>query len=135
MMTIFVLLSRIENLLFHRNLFVFNGSNGLHRNDSLPPHPTLLEFFKSLTNRKYTFPSESISFQWIQWNPSERLYTPSSNMCGIFQSLSRKENELFHRNLFVSNGSSTLGRTFHHYTSGFPTGVWSTVLDMLVFFL
>ena len=79
-------------------------------------------FSKSLTNRKWTFPSESIRFQWIRWTPSERLSTPSSNMSGIFLSLSRIENELFHRNLFVSNGSNTLGRTLHHYTSGFPMG-------------
>ena len=77
-------------------------------------------FSKSLTNRKWTFPSESIRVQWIRWTPSERLSTPSSNMSGIFLSLSRIENELFHRNLFVSNGSNTLGRTLHHYTSGFP---------------
>ena len=57
-------------------------------------------FSTSLTNRKWTFPSESIRFQWIRWTPSERLSTPSStSMSGIFQSLSRIENELFHRNL------------------------------------
>ena len=67
-------------------------------------------FSKSLTNRKGTFPSESIGFQWIRWTPSERLSTPSSNMRGIFLSLSRIENELFHRNLLVSNGSDGLHR-------------------------
>ena len=41
-------------------------------------------FSKSLTNRKWTFPSESIRVQWIRWTPSERLSTPSSNMSGIF---------------------------------------------------
>ena len=75
---------------------------------------------KSLTNRKRTFLLESTHFQWIRWTPSERLSTPSSNMSGIILSLSLIENELFHRNLFVSNGSNTLGRTLHHYTSGFP---------------
>ena len=35
-----------------------------------------LDFSKSLTNRKSTFPSESIRFQWIRWTPSERLSTP-----------------------------------------------------------
>ena len=41
-------------------------------------------FSKSLTNRKWTFPSESIRVQWIRWTPLERLSTPSSNMSGIF---------------------------------------------------
>ena len=63
---------------------------------------------------KCTFPSESIRFQRIRWTPSERLSTPSSNMSEIFLCLSRIENELFHRNLFTSNGSNTLGRTLHH---------------------
>ena len=67
-------------------------------------------FSKSLTNRKWTFPSESIRFQWIRWTPSERLSTPSSNMSGIILSLSGIENEIFHRNLFVSNGSDWLHR-------------------------
>ena len=31
-----------------RNLFVSNGSNGLHRNDFLPPYPTLSGIFLSL---------------------------------------------------------------------------------------
>ena len=99
-----------ENELFHRNLFVSNGSNGLHRNDFPPSHPTWVEFFKSPTNRKWTFPLESLRVQWIRWTPSERLSTPSSNMSGIFLRLSRIENELFHRNLFVSNGSDGLHR-------------------------
>ena len=67
-------------------------------------------FSKFLTNRKWTFPSESTRVQWIRWTPSERLSTPLSNMSGIFLSLSRIENELFHRNLFVSNGSDGLHR-------------------------
>ena len=67
-------------------------------------------FFKSLTNRKWTFPLESFRVQWIRCTPSERLSTPSSNMSRIFLSLSRTENELFHRNLFVSNGSDGLHR-------------------------
>ena len=105
-------------------------------------------FSKSLANGKWTFPSESIRFQWIRWTPSEWLPTPSSDMGGIFLSLSRIElnfsigiypfpmdpmdsigttfhpliqhawiflslspieNALFHWNLFVSNGSNTLG--------------------------
>ena len=41
-------------------------------------------FSKSLTNRKWTFSSESIRVQWIRWTPWERLSTPSSNMSGIF---------------------------------------------------
>ena len=34
-----------RNELFHRNLSVSNGSDGLHRNDFPPPHPTWVEFF------------------------------------------------------------------------------------------
>ena len=107
---IFLSLSRIENELFHRNLFVSNGSDGLHRNDFPPSHPTWVEFFKAPTNRKWSFPLESLRVQWIRWTPSERPSTPSSNMSGIFLRLSRIENELFHRNLFVSNGSDGLHR-------------------------
>ena len=69
-----------------------------------------MEFFKSLTNEKCTFPSESIRVQRIRWTSSERLSTLSSNMSGIFLSLSRIENQLIHRNLFVSNGSDGLHR-------------------------
>ena len=36
----FLSLSRIEKCTFHRNLFASNGSDGLHRNDFPPPHPT-----------------------------------------------------------------------------------------------
>lgn len=39
---------------------------------------------------------------------SERLSTPSSNMGEISSSPSRTEYALFHRNLFVSNGSPPL---------------------------
>ena len=42
---IFLSLSLKENELFSWNLFVSNGSDGLHRNDFLPPHPTWVEFF------------------------------------------------------------------------------------------
>ena len=70
---------------------------------------------------KCTFPSESIRFQWIRWTPSERLSTPSSNMSGIFLSLSRIENELFHRNLFVSNASKHLVGL---YTTRLPVFRW-----------
>ena len=61
-----------------------DGSNGLHRNDFQPPLHMSGNFSKSLTNRKYTFPMESIRVQWIQWTPSERLSTPSYNMSGNF---------------------------------------------------
>ena len=71
-------------MLFQWNLFVSNRSNGLHRNDFQPPLQHELKFFKSLTNRKYTFPMESIRVQWIQWTPSDRLSTPSYNMSGNF---------------------------------------------------
>ena len=94
--------SRIENELFHRNIFVSNLYDGLLRKDFPSPHLTWVKF---LTNRKWTFPSESIRVQWIRWTPSERLSTPSSNMSGISLSLSQIENELFHRNLFVFNRS------------------------------
>ena len=66
---------------------------------------------KSFTNRKCTFLSDSIRVQWIRWTPSERLATPSSNMSEIFLSVSRIENILFHRNLFVSNGMEELYTT------------------------
>ena len=110
----FLSLSLIENELFYWNLFVCNGSDGLHRTTF---HPLIQHgwiFFKSLTNREWTFPLESFRVQWIRWTPSERLFNPSSNMSGIFLRLSRTENGLFHRNLFVSHGSNTLGRTLHH---------------------
>ena len=77
-MEIFLSLTRIENILFRWNLFVSDGSNGLHRNDFQPPLHMSGNFSKSLTNRKYAFPVESIRVQWIQWTPSERLSTPST---------------------------------------------------------
>ena len=33
-------ITNIKKELFHRNLFVSNGSDGLHGNAFLPPHPT-----------------------------------------------------------------------------------------------
>ena len=51
-------------------------------------------------------------------------FYPPSNMSGIFLSLSRVENELFHRNLFVSNASNTLGRTQGLYTTRIPVFRW-----------
>ena len=89
-----------------------------------PFHPLIQQEwnFLSLSRiEKCTFPSESIRFQWIRWTPSERLSTPSSNMSGIFLSLSRIENELFHRNLFVSNGSDGLHR--NDFPPSHPTWV------------
>ena len=80
----FLSLSRIENILFRRNLFVSDGSDGLHRNDFEPPLRQEWKFSKSLTNRKFTFPMESIRVRWIRWTPSERLSTPSYNMRGNF---------------------------------------------------
>ena len=98
------------------NLFESKGYNGFHWNGFSPPHTTGVEFSKSLTNRKMhfsigttfypliqhewtlsksltnrksTFPSDSIRAQWIQWTPSERLSTLSSNMSGIFLIISR----------------------------------------------
>ena len=73
---------------------------------------------KSLKNRKYTFLSDSIRVQWIRRTPSGRLSTPSSKMSEIFLSLSRIENILFHRNLFVSNGMVEL------YTTTLPVFRW-----------
>ena len=75
------------------------------------PSSNMSGIFLSLSRiEKWTFPSESIRVQWIRWTPSERLSTPSSNMSGIFLSLWRIVNEVFHRNLFVSNGSDGLHR-------------------------
>ena len=82
-------------------------------------------FSKSLTKRKWTFLLESIRVQWIRWSPSERLSTPSSNMGGIFLSLSRIENVLFHWNLFVSNGSDGLHR--NDFPPPHPTWVVSGI--------
>ena len=69
-------------------------------------------FPKSLTNKKYTFPSESIRFQWIRWTPSERLSTPLSNMymCGLFLSLSRIEKRTF----LSESIHDELGKTLTH---------------------
>ena len=75
--------SRIENMLFQWNLFVSDGSDGLHRNDFQPPRTHKWKcgnYSKSLTNRKYAFPVESIRIRWIRWTPSERLSTPTYNM-------------------------------------------------------
>ena len=63
---------------------------------------------------KCAFPLESIRVQWIRWTPSERLSTPSSNMSGIFLSLSRIENEL-------SNGSD--GLQWNDFPPPHPTRV------------
>ena len=59
---------------------------------------------KYLTNRTWTFPSESVRVQRIRRIPSERFSTPSSNISELFRSLARIEHGLFHRNRFVSNG-------------------------------
>ena len=68
--------------------------------------------------------SFSIGIYSFPMDPMDSIGTtfyPSSNTEWNFpKSLTNRRNELFHWNLFVSNGSPTLGRTFHHYTSGFP---------------
>ena len=51
----FLSLSRIENELFHWNLFVYSGSDGLHRNDFSTPHPTWVEFFYVSHEQKMDF--------------------------------------------------------------------------------
>ena len=113
-------LSRIENVLFHRNLFVSNGSDGLHRNDFPPPHPTWAEFFNSLANRKWTFPSESIRVQWIRWTPSERLSTPFIQHERNFSKSLTNRKWTFPSESIRVQCIQTLGRTLHHETSGFP---------------
>ena len=62
---IFLSLLRTENQHLRWNLFVSNGSNGLDRNNFLPPLQHEWNFSKCLRNRKYTFPVESIHVQWI----------------------------------------------------------------------
>ena len=37
---------KIEHRRSHRNRFVSDGSDGYHRRDFLPPHPTKVNFFK-----------------------------------------------------------------------------------------
>ena len=70
---------------------------------------------------KCTFPSGIYSFPMDPMDSIGTTFYPSSNTEWNFpKSLTNRRNELFHWNLFVSNGSPTLGRTFHHYTSGFP---------------
>jgi len=101
-------------VLFQWNLFVSDGSNGLHWNNFRPLVQGNMSgnFSKSFTNRKYTFPVESIRFQWIQWTPSEWLSTPSykATWVGIFLSLPRIENILFQWNLFAFDGANGLHR-------------------------
>ena len=95
---------------------------------------------------KCSFPSESIRFQWIRWTPSERLSTLSSNMGGIFLSLPRIENELFHWNLYVSSGSDGLHRNdfppphptwaeffyvSHEQKMNFSIGIYSFPMDQM----
>ena len=96
-------------------------------------------FFKSLTNRKWTFPLESFRVQWIRWTPSERLSTPSSNMSRIFLRLSWIEYELFHRNLIrwtpserLSTPSSNMSGIFlslSRIEMNFSIGIYSCPMD------
>ena len=67
------------------NLFVSDGSDGLHRNDFRPPLTAWWQFSKCLTNRNSTCPMESIRVRWIRWTPSERLSTPSDSLMTIFE--------------------------------------------------
>jgi len=104
MSRIFLSFPRIENELFHWKLFVSNGSDGLYRNDFLPPHPAWVESFCKSQSR-----TENELFNWNLFvsnrsnglAPLERHSTPWNNMSGIFLSLSRIENVFFHWNLFV----------------------------------
>ena len=77
MRVIFLSLSRIEKMCFSIGIY----SCPMDPMDSIGTTFHLLihhewDFCKSLTNRKWTFPSESIRVQWIRWTPSELLSTP-----------------------------------------------------------
>ena len=88
--------------------------------------------FKS-TNRKWSFPLESIPFQWIRWTPSERLSTPSSDMGGIFLSLSRIEmNFSIGIYPFPMDPMDSIGTTFHpliqhewNFSKSLANGKWT----------
>ena len=81
----FLSVLRTETPLVRWNLFVSDGSDGLHRNDFRPPLNALWQFSKCLTNRNFTCPMESIRVRWIRWTPSERLSTPSERLMTIFK--------------------------------------------------
>ena len=66
------------------NLFVPDGSDGLHRNDFRPPLNAWWQFSKCLKKRNSTCPMESIRVRWIRWTPSERLSTPTERLVTIF---------------------------------------------------
>ena len=92
---------RIENGLFHWNLFLSNASDGIHRND----------FLTSLSR------IENELFRWNLFvsNGSVCLHlnaflSPHPTWVEFFLSLSRIKNIPFHRNQFVSNGSDGLHR-------------------------
>ena len=112
---IFLSLSPTENLLFRWNLFVSDGSDGLHRNDFQLPRTRWEGIFLSLSRienilfRRNLFVSDgSDGLHRNDFQP------PRTTWEGIFLSLLRIENILFRWNLFVSDGSPTLNRTFHH---------------------
>ena len=50
------------------------------------------KLFRSLPRIVMTFPSESVRVRWIQWIPSERLYTLLSKIGELFPSLPRDTN-------------------------------------------
>ena len=91
-------LTNRKNVLFHRNLFVSNGSNGLHRNDFLPPHPTPSGIFLSLSRIEemnfsigiYSCPMDHLHFtttlpvfRWkvrgYDWSLVNGYWTPSES--------------------------------------------------------
>ena len=87
-----------------------------------PPPPLPLGISNEPPRSEYGYLLDPMDSIWL-----ERLSNPPNNMNGISLSLSQKENVIFHWNLFVSNGSPSLGGTFHQQTSGFPMeskGIW-----------
>ena len=124
-------------MLFHWNLFVSNGSDGLHRNFFQPPRTNMSgNFSKSLTNRKYSFPVESIRVQWIRWTPSERLSTPTYNMSANYsKSLMNREYTFPVESIRVQwityswKDFSPIDFRFSDGKHGDTTGIYLTVLD------
>ena len=114
-----------------------NGSDGLHRNFFQPPRTNMSgNFSKSLTNRKYSFPVESIRVQWIRWTPSERLSTPTYNMsANYYKSLTNREYTFPVESIRVQwityswKDFSPIDFRFSDGKHGDTTGIYLTVLD------
>ena len=87
---------------------------GLKRGQHTNKHKKIKNL--GLTNRKMYFSIGIYSFPMDPMDSIGTIFYPLIQHRVEFYSLTNRRNELFHWNLFVSNGSPTL----HHYTSGFP---------------